>query len=77
MDSLLLFLNRRFDGRRVIVTCHGELMWAFRVRFERLTQLRYREMEAERQESERIHNGQVLTGGAHPGCSQGALTRGA
>ena len=49
VDSVLLFGNRRFSGGRVIMTCHGELMWAFRLRFERLTQLKYREMQADPQ----------------------------
>ena len=60
VDSVLLFGNRRFSGGRVIMTCHGELMWAFRLRFERLTQLKYREMQADPQVHERIHNCQVL-----------------
>ena len=38
VDSVLLFTNRRYSGGRVILACHGELMWAFRLRFERLTQ---------------------------------------
>jgi NAD+ kinase len=46
VDSVLLFLNRRFAGRRVVLICHGEVMWAFRMRFERLSQLRYRELQA-------------------------------
>jgi broad specificity phosphatase PhoE len=44
-DAALLFMNRRFAGGRVVIVCHGELMWAFRLRFERLTQLQYREMQ--------------------------------
>ena len=43
VDSFLMFVNRRFSGGKVFITCHGELMWAFRLRFERLTQLQYRE----------------------------------
>ena len=57
---MMLFMNRRFANRRVLATCHGELMWAFRFRFERLTQLRYREMAADPQPEDRIHNGQIL-----------------
>lgn len=60
VDSMMLFMNRRFANRRVLATCHGELMWAFRFRFERLTQLRYREMAADPQPEDRIHNGQIL-----------------
>ena len=60
VDAFLLFVNRRFAGGRVIVTCHGELMWAFRLRFERLSQLRYREMQAERCSQQKIQNGQII-----------------
>ena len=35
VDSMLLFLNRRYSGQRVVAVCHGEMMWAFRLRFER------------------------------------------
>ena len=74
VDSVLLFVNRRYNGGRVAFVCHGELMWAFRLRFERLTQLRYREMQADPQVNERIHNCQVVhytrrdpfTGELHP-----------
>ena len=60
VDSVLLFANRRYSGGRVAFVCHGELMWAFRLRFERLTHVRYREMQAAPTVSERIHNCQVL-----------------
>ena len=60
VDSVLLFTNRRFESGRVCFVCHGELMWAFRLRFERLTQLQYRQMQADPQVADRIHNCQVL-----------------
>lgn len=60
VDILLLFLNRRFTNKRVLIVAHGELMWAFRMRFERLTQLRYRQMQREAATSERIHNAQTI-----------------
>lgn len=74
VDSFLMFVNRRFSGGKVFITCHGELMWAFRLRFERLTQLQYREMQAQRSTEEKIHNCQLIvysrrcpeTGTLHP-----------
>ena len=60
VDSFLMFVNRRFSGGKVFITCHGELMWAFRLRFERLTQLQYREMQAQRSTEEKIHNCQLI-----------------
>ena len=60
VDAFLMFVNRRFADGRVIITCHGELMWAFRLRFERLSQLKYREMQAERCSQQKIQNCQVI-----------------
>lgn len=59
-DSFLGFVNRHFSGGRIMVTCHGELMWAFRLRFEGISQIRYREMQAAREVHEKIHNCQIL-----------------
>jgi NAD+ kinase len=60
VDSVLLFENRRYSGGRVIHVCHGELMWAFRLRFERLSQITFREMQRDPQVHDRVHNCQVL-----------------
>jgi len=56
VDGVLTNFNRQCANRRCIVVCHGEVMWAFRLRFERLSQLTYREMEAASSPYERIHN---------------------
>jgi len=45
VDGVLTNFNRQCANRGAIVVCHGEVMWAFRLRFERLSQLTYREME--------------------------------
>ena len=60
VDLILAYLNGRYPGRRVLMVCHGELMWAFRLRFERLSQLRYREMQAENCAQQKIQNGQII-----------------
>lgn len=59
IDNVLLYCNRRFGGQRVIFVCHGELMWAFRLRLERFSGLVYREMQADPRPGERINNCQV------------------
>jgi len=46
--GVLTNFNRQCANRGAIVVCHGEVMWAFRLRFERLSQLTYREMEVGR-----------------------------
>ena len=60
VDLLLDYLHGRYPDRRVLMVCHGELMWAFRLRFEKLNQIQFREMGAAARGDERIHNGSVL-----------------
>lgn len=60
VDSMLQFMHQRLHGKRVLMVCHGELMWAFRIRFERLNQISYMDMAAKACEKERIHNGCIL-----------------
>merc|ERR1712224_1131774 len=42
------------------MVCHGEVMWAFRIRFERLRVGEYMEKERRKCSAERINNGQIL-----------------
>ena len=60
VDLLLDYLHRRYPDRRVLIVCHGELMWAFRLRFEKLNQIQFRDMAHVARHEERIHNGSVL-----------------
>lgn len=41
VDHTFNTLRRECSNGRVIIVCHGEVMWAFRVRLERLSQIRY------------------------------------
>lgn len=54
VDGVLTNFNRQCSNRRCLVVCHGEVMWAMRLRFERLSQLTYREMEVSTCRSSRI-----------------------
>ena len=56
VDLILNYLHGRYHGRRVLMVCHGELMWAFRLRFEKLNQIQYRDMADVARGDERIHN---------------------
>lgn len=53
-------LRRECSNQRVIIVCHGEVMWAFRVRLERLSQLRFHQLRASKDLKDQIHNTQVL-----------------
>jgi len=60
VDSMLQFMHQRLHDKKVVMVCHGELMWAFRIRFERLNQISYMDMAAEACEKERMHNCCIL-----------------
>jgi NAD+ kinase len=60
IDRVLHTLHRECGDKRVIVVCHGEVMWAFRVRLERMSQERYKELDFSDHPHDRIHNCQIL-----------------
>ena len=60
VDRVLHTLHRECDQKDVIMVCHGETMWAFRVRLERMSQERYRELHDSKDPKDRILNCQIL-----------------
>lgn len=60
VDRVLHTLHRECDQKRVVAVCHGETMLAFRVRLERMSQERFRELHLSPKSEERLHNCQVL-----------------
>jgi NAD+ kinase len=59
-NSIIAQLHRECADRRVIIVCHGEVMWAMRTRLERMSLRRYRDLTASRRTTDHIHNGQIL-----------------
>jgi NAD+ kinase len=60
VDRILDTLHRECFDRRVLIVRHGEVMWAFRVRLERMSQETYRELDRVRDPKVKLHNCQVL-----------------
>lgn len=60
VDRVLHTLHRECGDKRVIVVCHGEVMRAFQVRLERMSQVRFKELNFSRRHEDRIHNCQIL-----------------
>jgi broad specificity phosphatase PhoE len=60
VDRKLDTLHRECDGKRVIIVCHGEVMWAFRVLIERMTLDRFRELDESSNPFDTIHNCQII-----------------
>ncbi|MEQ1561411.1 MAG: phosphoglycerate mutase family protein [Nitrospira sp.] len=59
VDRVLHTLHRECSDKRVIIVCHGEVMRAFQVRLERLSQVRFKEVIFSKKPADRIHNCQV------------------
>jgi NAD+ kinase len=59
-DRLLETLGRECSDKNVIVVCHGMVMWAARIRLERLTSVKYAALQNSNDKRDRIHNCQVL-----------------
>lgn len=60
IDRVLDTLHRECGDMRVIIVCHGEVMRAFQVRLERLSQQRFRELILSSEPRDRIHNCEVI-----------------
>jgi len=60
VESMLDTLHRECTDTSVVMVLHGELMWGFRVRLERMSQRRYVELDLSDDPRDRIHNCQVL-----------------
>ncbi len=60
-DRFINTLARECDGEdKVIVVCHGEVMWAARVRMEKMSHRDYQALEASPRPQDKIHNCQIL-----------------
>ncbi len=60
IDRVLQTLHRECSERRVLIVCHGLVMWAFIVRIERLTPTQFLERSQSTNLSDQIRNGQVI-----------------
>lgn len=60
LGRLLDTLHRECSDKRVVVVCHGETMWAMRVRLERMTQSRFAQLDGSEAAHDRIHNCQII-----------------
>lgn len=60
IDRVIHTLHRECSEMKVIIVCHGEIMWAFRCRLERMSIWQYLELENNRHPHNKINNGQIL-----------------
>lgn len=60
IDRVLNTLHRECANKRVIIVCHGEVMWAFRLRLERMSQEKWETLFASTNHDDTIYNGQII-----------------
>ncbi len=60
VEKILGTLHRECDDKKVILVSHGLVMWAFRVRLERMDDAEYIRLEGSRDPKNIIHNCQIL-----------------
>ena len=60
IDRVLNTLHRECADKRVIIVCHGEIMWTFRVRLERMSQEDYKKLDASKNPCDHIHKCQII-----------------
>lgn len=60
LEKILETLHREAYDKRVIIVCHGEVMWAWRVLLERMPQEKFRELHLSQNPIHRIHNCEIF-----------------
>lgn len=60
LEKILETLHRECSDGRIIMVCHGEVMWGFRVILERIPPDKYVKLDHSKDPFDRIHNCQIL-----------------
>lgn len=60
IDRTIQTLHRECSDKNVIIVCHGEIMWGFRIRLERMSQAGYNALDLSKDPRNRIHNCQII-----------------
>lgn len=60
VDRVLHTLHRECSDKRVIIVCHGEVMRAFQIRLERMSQERFRALTFSKRKRDYIYNCQII-----------------
>lgn len=59
-DRTLGTLHRECSSQNVGAVCHGEMMWAFVVKIERMSQTKYMRLHLSRDPHDHFHNAQII-----------------
>ncbi len=60
LDRVLFTLHNECSDKNVILVCHGEVMWVYRVLLERMPQDTFKRLHLSKRPEDRIHNCEVI-----------------
>lgn len=60
VDRIISMWQTSCPGQKIIAVCHGNIMTAFRVRLERMSQSRYQEIQKSSSQTDKIQHCQIL-----------------
>jgi NAD+ kinase len=60
VERVIETLHRECAGKNVVIVCHGEVMWAFRFRLERMSMETFEQLELSTDPADKIHNCQII-----------------
>ncbi|MDP1690285.1 MAG: histidine phosphatase family protein [bacterium] len=60
VDKILETLHRECENKRVLIVCHGEVMRAFQVKLERMSQERFKRLTFSNLPTDKIYNCQIV-----------------
>lgn len=60
LDRVLHTLHRECGDKRVVIVCHGEVMRAFRVLLERMSQQRFKELYTSKAKEDGVFNCEII-----------------
>lgn len=60
LDRVLGTLHRECSDQKVLLVCHGEVMWTYRVMLEHMPQHEFRQLHLSKRPIDRLHNCEIL-----------------
>ncbi len=60
VDRIISLWQNSCPGQKVIAVCHGNIMMAFRVRLERMSQSRFQEIDMSKHPYDKLYNGHII-----------------
>jgi NAD+ kinase len=60
LDRILETLGRECSGQRVVMVCHGNVIWGYRILIQRIEPTDFHDLDTSNDDRHRIYNGQIV-----------------